>query len=51
MLIRPVRLSNCEINFQSVFVCLWVGLLLKMAVRGSWVARMVVLVGELGDFT
>ncbi len=33
MLIRPVKLSDCEINFQSGFVCLRAGLLLKMAYR------------------
>ena len=33
MLIRTVRPSNCEINFQSGFVCLWVVWVLKMAYR------------------
>ncbi len=33
MLIRTVKPSDSEINFQSGFVCLWVGLLLKMAHR------------------
>jgi hypothetical protein len=33
MLNRTVKPSNCEINFQSGFVCLWVVLVLKMAYR------------------
>ena len=33
MLIRTVRLSESEINFQSGFVRLWVVLVLKVAYR------------------
>ena len=33
MLIRTVKLSDSENNFQSGFVCLWVDLTLKMAHR------------------